>query len=57
MPDEWIRIPAPIESEDDRRTLTAILASVGLEVRIVKVRVGNPKSGPFKRFLEYRPQQ
>ena len=56
MPEEWIRTPAPIESEDDRRTLTAILASVGLEVRIVKVRVGNPKSGPFKRFLEYRPQ-
>lgn len=57
IPDEWTRIPSPIEKEDDRRTLTAILASVELEVRIVKVRVGNPKSGPFKRFLEYRPQQ
>lgn len=35
----WTRIPAEIESESDRRTLCAIIASCGLEVRIVRVRL------------------
>ena len=51
MPD-WIRIPVPIETEADRRELTAILAAAGLEVRIVKERP--TKSSSYKRFLEYR---
>lgn len=50
----WTRIPLPIESEDDRRSLCSILASIGLEVRIVKARTGPSKSAPWKRFVEYR---
>lgn len=49
---DWTRIPMEISSETDRRTLTAILASVGLEVRIVKVKL--TKSGTPKRYIEYR---
>lgn len=56
MPDVWTRIPSPIDTEDDRRTLAAILTAAGLEVRIVRERVGSVKSGPFRRFVEYRPQ-
>lgn len=48
---DWIRIPAPVESEEDRRALAAILVSCGLEVRVVKVRL-TPKSTP-KKYLEY----
>ena len=47
----WVRIPAPIESEQDRRDLSAILASAGLCVRIVKEKQG--KNGAYKRYLEY----
>ena len=35
---EWTRIPIEITNETDRRTMAAILASVGLEVRLVKVK-------------------
>ena len=49
---EWTRIPLPIEAETDRRTLTAILASVGLEVRIVKER--KTKGSAYQRYIEYR---
>ena len=51
---DWTRIPVEIESEADRRTITAILASVGLEVRIVKER--KTTSAPYKRYIEYRQQ-
>ena len=50
--DEWTRIPVEIASETDRRTLVAVLASYGLEVRIVKVRL--TKGGTIKKFVEYR---
>lgn len=51
---DWTRIPVEIASETDRRTMTAILASVGLEVRIVKVRL--TKGGTAKKYIEYRQQ-
>lgn len=51
---DWVRIPLPIENETDRRELTAILTSNGLEVRIVRERA--TKNGPWKRYIEYRPQ-
>ena len=35
---EWTRIPAPVDNEADRRTLLGILGSLGLEVRIVKIK-------------------
>ena len=50
--DEWTRIPIPIEAETDRRTLTAILASIGLEVRIVKER--KTKGSAYRKYIEYR---
>ena len=50
---EWTRIPAPVDSESDRRTLLGILGSLGLEVRIVKVR--ETARGTPKRYLKYRP--
>ena len=50
----WTRIPLPIDSEQDRRTLAGILSSAGLEVRVVKARIGTNKSAPYKRFVEYR---
>ena len=51
MPD-WKRIPAPIESETDRRCIVSILASAGLEVRIVRER--QTKGGSYKRYVEFR---
>lgn len=48
----WIRVPVPIESEADRRTMVAVLASAGLEVRIVKER--KTKSSAYQRYIEYR---
>lgn len=51
---EWTRIPLPIESEADRRTLVSILASAGLEVRIVRER--KTKSSAYQRYIEYRAQ-
>ena len=51
---EWTRIPLPIEAETDRRTMTAVLASIGLEVRVVKVRL--TKGGTPKKYIEYRQQ-
>ena len=55
MPD-WIRIPAPIESEKDQRELCGLLASAGLTVRIVKARSGPKPSSPFKKYVEYREE-
>ncbi len=51
---QWTRIPAPIEAEADRRSLVAILAASGMDVRIVRVRL--TARGSVKRFVEYRPQ-
>lgn len=50
--DEWTRIPLPIESDSDRRTMAAVLASAGLEVRIVKER--KTKGSSYQRYIEYR---
>ena len=49
---EWTRIPIEITNETDRRTLAAILASVGLEVRIVKVKP--TKGSAYRKYIEYR---
>ena len=49
---EWTRIPVPIADERDRRDLAAILTSVGLEVRVVRLRA--TKSGSAQRYIEYR---
>ena len=49
---DWIRIPMEITNETDRRTLCAILASVGLEVRIVKVKP--TKGSAYRKYIEYR---
>lgn len=51
----WIRIPAPIPNEQDRRALCAILTAHGLEVRIAKDR--QTKSATFKRYIEYHTQE
>lgn len=51
---EWMRIPAPMEREEDRRQVAAILAAAGLEVRVVRVAV-RPRA--YKRFVEYRDQE
>lgn len=50
---EWTRIPFPIESEEDRRSLCAILISAGMAVRVVKARYGTAKNPPVKKFVEY----
>ena len=49
---EWTRIPIEISNETDRRTMAAILASVGLEVRIVKVKP--TKGSAYRNYIEYR---
>ena len=50
--DDWTRIPMEITNETDRRTMSAILTSVGLEVRIVKVK---PTQGSaYRKYIEYR---
>lgn len=54
MSEEWIRIPAPIESDTDRRMIVGILTAAGLETRIVKVKL--TKNGSYKRYVEYRQQ-
>ena len=51
---DWTRIPMEIPNEADRRTLCSILASIGLEVRIVKVKL--TKGGTPKKYIEYRQQ-
>ena len=48
----WIRIPANITDEADRRALAAVLTAYGLEVRIVRLKTTN--RGTPKRFVEYR---
>lgn len=50
---EWTRIPAPVLSDTDRRTLCAILVSMGLEVRIAKVKL--TARGSIQRYVEFRP--
>ena len=50
--DEWTRIPMEITNETDRRTLCAIPTSVGLEVRIVKVKP--TKGSAYRKYIEYR---
>ena len=52
--DEWIRIPAPIDSEADRRAIAGALLAAGLMVRIVKSRP-TPK-GVWKKYIEYKEQ-
>ena len=49
---EWTRIPIEISNGTDRRTMAAILASVGLEVRIVKVKP--TKGSAYRKYIEYR---
>ena len=39
MNEEWSRIPAPIDSDTDRRAIVGILTAAGLETRIVKVKL------------------
>ena len=51
----WTRIPAEVRSEADRRTLVGMLAEMGLEARIVKVK--ETPRGSQKRYVEYREQQ
>ena len=51
---DWNRIPMEIANETDRRTMAAILASVGLEVRIVKVKP--TKGSAYRKYIEYRQQ-
>lgn len=53
---DWTRIPVPIDREEDRRSLCAILSANGLTVRIVKARAGTAKSSPFKKYIEYREE-
>ena len=50
--DDWNRIPMEIANETDRRTMAAILTSVGLEVRIVKVKP--TKGSAYRKYIEYR---
>lgn len=54
MDKSWIRIPSPISVEQDSRELCAILASYGLEVRIIREKA--TKSSTYKRYIEYRDQ-
>lgn len=54
MDDDWVRIPAKIESDTDRRTIVAILAANGLEVRIAKEKP--TKGSAYQKFIEYRQQ-
>lgn len=49
---DFVRIPIPISAEPDRRALVSVLASAGLEVRIVKDRP--TKSAAYKYYVEYR---
>ena len=50
--DDWTRIPMEIPNETDRRTLCAILTSVGMEVRVVKVKP--TKGSAYRKYIEYR---
>lgn len=52
MQDDWVRIPAEINDEADRRALAAILTSNGLEVRVVRVKL--TQRGSPKKYIEYR---
>lgn len=53
---DWVRIPAPVENETDRRTICGLLTSIGLEVRVVRVKMGEKSSSPVRRFVEFRQQ-
>ena len=48
----WTTIPKEIPTDADRRTICAILAASGLEVRIVKAK-DSPRSSP-KRYIQFR---
>ncbi len=48
--EQWTRIPAEVKSETDRRDLTAILSSLGLAVRIVRVK--KTPNGTAKKDLK-----
>ena len=50
--DDWTRIPMEITNETDRRTMASILTSIGLEVRIVKVKP--TKGSAYRKYIEYR---
>ena len=52
--DDWTSITMEIPNEADRRTMAAILTSVGLEVRIVKVKP--TKGSAYRKYIEYRQQ-
>ena len=49
---EWTRIPMEITNETDRRTMAAILTSVGLEVRVGNVKP--TKGSAYRKYIEYR---
>lgn len=49
--EQWFRIPAEVKSDTDRRDLAAILTSLGLSVRIVKVK--KTPNGTAKKYIEY----
>lgn len=48
----WIRIPVSIVNDRDRRELVAILASCGLQVRIVSEKETSKSSKKY--YVEYR---
>ena len=52
---EWVRIPFPIDAEEDRRSLCAILVSAGLSVRVVKARCGTSKNPPDQEVCGIQP--
>lgn len=54
---DWVCIPAPFENETDRRTICGLLTSIGLEVRVVRVKMGEKPSSPIRKFVEYRQQE
>lgn len=52
---EWVRIPAEMPNDDDRRSIAGILTAIGLECRIAKVKL--TKNGSVRKFIEYREQK
>lgn len=52
----WTRIPSPFENETDRRTICGLLTSIGLEVRVARVKMGEKPSSPIRKFVEFRQQ-
>lgn len=54
---DWTRIPFPFENETDRRTICGLLTSIGLEVRVARVKMGEKTSSPIRKFVEFRQQE